>query len=237
MDEPRRLRQMTLNSLERALLDAGAQKASTPGTRARTLAALGLAGSATLIAGGAAASGSFVGSSASAVGKALTAGTLWTKLAVGISLVGVGTAVPIGYYTLRDSKTTREPAPLVPSTSVPARAVVPPAPEEESAAAAPGPGQATTATAVQASLTRELVALDAARTLLARGDARGALILLERYGRIHPNGRLAIEAEVLRIDALAQSGQKGAARRRADAFLKRHPNSLLAPRVRAHAGS
>ena len=39
---------------------------------------------------------------------------------------------------------------------------------------------------------------------------------------------------MLRIDALAQDGRDDVARRRAMSFLRRHPNSLLAPRVRAH---
>jgi hypothetical protein len=40
---------------------------------------------------------------------------------------------------------------------------------------------------------------------------------------------------VLRIDALARSGHTDAARLRANAFLRRHPTSVLASRVRAEA--
>jgi hypothetical protein len=236
MDEPRRLREMTLNSLERALLDAGTQKATSPEARARTLAALGLAGSATLLAGGAAASGSFAATSTTAAGKVAVAASVWTKLAVGISLIGAGTAVPISYYALRSTDAAQRGTVASAVASSPATAR-----EGATATAEELPIgvtlEASQPTAAQASLTRELVTLDAARTLLARGDSRGALILLEKYGRMHPNGRLGIEAEVLRIDALGQAGQRDAARRRADAFLRRHPNSLLAPRVRAHAGS
>ena len=49
-----------------------------------------------------------------------------------------------------------------------------------------------------------------------------------------PAGGCRLEAEVLRIDALAKVGRKDAARQRAEAFLRRHPNSVLATRVRAH---
>jgi len=41
---------------------------------------------------------------------------------------------------------------------------------------------------------------------------------------------------VLRIGALAKSGQTDAARKRAEAFLRRHPDSVLASRVRSYAG-
>ena len=44
----------------------------------------------------------------------------------------------------------------------------------------------------------------------------------------------AFGAEVLRIDALAKVGRKDVARQRAEAFLRHHPNSVLATRVRAH---
>jgi outer membrane protein assembly factor BamD (BamD/ComL family) len=83
-------------------------------------------------------------------------------------------------------------------------------------------------------LTAELNALDHVRLSLANGDARLALAELEAYDRGFPRGRLQIEAEVLRIDALAKTGRKDAARQRAEAFLRHYPNSVLATRVRAH---
>ena len=78
-------------------------------------------------------------------------------------------------------------------------------------------------------------ALDAARSKLASGDAAGALTALDAYARNFPHGKLGLEAEVVRIDALAKSGQTVAARKRAEAFMKRHPDSVLASRVRAYA--
>ena len=85
-------------------------------------------------------------------------------------------------------------------------------------------------------LTHELSSLDAARGLLARGDANGALARLDAYGRAYPHGRLGLEAEVLRIDALDESGRSDAARARAQAFLQHHPHSVLAARVRTRLG-
>ena len=85
-------------------------------------------------------------------------------------------------------------------------------------------------------LAHELSSIDAARGMLARGDAVGALARLDAYGRTYPHGRLSLEAEVLRIDALDVSGHRDAARGRAEAFLQRHPHSVLAARVRTRLG-
>jgi hypothetical protein len=104
-----------------------------------------------------------------------------------------------------------------------------PAPRSGSSRGAAAPRSATSP-----ALADELAALDRARTALASGDSRRALTLLEGYGRSYPRGRLQLEAEVLRIDALARAGQREAARRRAEAFLRRQPNSVLASRVRSY---
>jgi outer membrane protein assembly factor BamD (BamD/ComL family) len=56
----------------------------------------------------------------------------------------------------------------------------------------------------------------------------------DAYSRKHPRGRLQLEAKTLRIHALASSGQRAAAELRAEAFLKRHPNSVLASPIREY---
>jgi hypothetical protein len=202
MIEPPTLRDETDSDLERALLDAGKSFPGGSSTRAKTLAALGLAGSATLLSGAAA-----------ATSLTSAAKLTWVKVIVGVSLVGAVAAVPVGYQ-MWQGRQARQPAAAVALTAPPAaeRSVAPPE-----------------------SLTRELAALDDARAALVRGDARGALIRLDTYVQSFPNGRLELEAEVLRIDALARSGRVEAARSRADAFLRRYPNSVLTSRVRAHA--
>ena len=83
-------------------------------------------------------------------------------------------------------------------------------------------------------MARELAALDAARTAVAHQQPRRALALLDAYARAYPDGTLGPEAEILRIDALAQGGQGAAARRHAEAFVRRHPNSVLAARARQY---
>jgi len=204
-------------SLERALLRAGSSYRTSPNTRAKVLAGLGLAaGSTTLLTGTAAA--------------ASVAKLTWTKLLLGVSVVGAVAAVPVGYYALRHpTAPVSRPAASLPMVSDPAPASAAQDTKQDTQAVVPA-----AASRAAALLTEELGALDHARLSLASGDARRALEELEAYDRRYPQGRLQIEAEVLRIDALAKVGRKDVARQRAEAFLRHHPNSVLATRVRAH---
>ena len=215
--EPTRLSEEpgeSASSLERALLRAGSSYKTSPQTRAKVLAGLGLAaGSTAMLTGTAAASVT-----------ATAAKMTWTKLLIGASLVGA-TAVPVGYYALRNAESNKNVAASHAVSSAPTAPEA--APAQESDAQQPP--------AVRAAMLREeLGALDHARLALANGDARRALDELDGYDRRFPSGRLQVEAEVLRIDALAKVGHKDIARQHAEAFLRRHPNSVLATRVRAH---
>jgi hypothetical protein len=217
--EPKRLRHESNSQLERALLGAGSMPASSSQTRAKTLAALGLAaGSATLLTGAAGAA------SLTSVAK-LT----WTKLVLGVSLVGAA-AVPTGYYIAKHQPSADSAAAR--PAAARARMAAPGAESVDEMLEAPVALPADPAE--RASLTRELAALDRARLTLASGDARGALAQLDTHQRSFPRGRLGLEAEVLRIDALAKTGHTVEARQHAQAFLRIHPNSVLATRVRAH---
>src|SRR6187402_681649 len=85
--EPNRLLDESNSQLERALLGVGRVAPSSSKTRTKTLAALGLAaGSATLLTG-----------AAGAATLSTAAKLTWTKLVLGVSLVGAA-AVPVGYY-------------------------------------------------------------------------------------------------------------------------------------------
>jgi hypothetical protein len=251
MKEPGRLREENASALERALLEAGASYRGPASARAKTLGALGLAGSATLLAG-----------AAQAAPLSAFAKVTWTKLLATISFVGVAAAVPVGYYAwhrhpavhapgarsgmVAAARAEEAPEPL---DQPPAAATVtvtvtatalPPAPVRAEAKATERPVRASKLEARPAAppvtLARELSSIDSARSLLARGDAEGALARLDAYTRGYPRGRLELEAEVLRIDALDQDGRSGLARERAETFLRRHPNSVLAARVRARLG-
>jgi outer membrane protein assembly factor BamD (BamD/ComL family) len=108
------------------------------------------------------------------------------------------------------------------------------APEAATNSAAATPHIETKPSSASA-LSAELSALDTARSALASGNPSSALSDLDQYAHQFPHGKLGLEAEVLRIDALAKSGQSAAAKKRAQAFMKRHPDSVLASRVRAYA--
>jgi len=269
MNEPRRLHEESDSELARALLRAGTSYRASGSARARTLAALGLAGSAAASAGAASFGLSAI---VSKLGGA--------KLLAAVSLLGAIVGVPAGYHLYRratavsaappsagafgPSEPARrapvDPAPRLLAADAPAAAPEPeravaeplraPRPAVEAAARrapsargaarveprapAPAASSPTDASMASADLTLELAALDEARSALRAGEGTRALGLLDAYSRTYPRGRLSLEAEVLRIDALAKSGQRQAARRRAEAFLTRHPKSVLASRVRGY---
>ena len=236
MTEPTRLLASPESELERALLDAGRSYTASSSVRAKTLLALGLTGVATSTAPAAAA----------ATGS-LTKATL-TKVALAVLVVG-GAAVPAWRYLGPSEPSPGAPGPVV--SSIPVVQAPPPAAapvfsepavvetiEPQPAAAAPSAGaaRAEPRPASAPPLAAELAALDTARASLSHSDPVAALAALDGYARAFPRGRLKLEAEVLRIGALAKSGQTEAARKRAEAFLKHHPDSVLASRVRSYVG-
>jgi len=244
MRDPVRLREESASALERALLSAGTSYRSSSTARAKTLAALGVAGSATLLAG-----------SAQAASLGSLAKMTWGKLLAAVSIVGAAAAVP-GYYAWQRHQTAKHAAsaPVAVTAKpveVPDWLQVPAQDEQVNPRARTGsinyaplrettndaPARAARSVArPSVTLAHELSSIDAARGMLARGDAVGALARLDAYGRVYPHGRLSLEAEVLRIDALDESGRSDAARARAAAFLQRHPHSVLAARVRTRLG-
>jgi hypothetical protein len=231
MSELPRLHTEPESELERSLLNAGRGYTASASSRARALAAVGLVGAT---------------ASSTAAASAITKASV-VKWVVAVALVA-GAAVPAAHYLRRSGAA---PAVTTSSARVPSSAPVPlvaPSPVAE-----PGEPSATTPTVepppsgpanaarseskpAAPALSAELGALDAARSKLASGDATGALTALDAYARNFPHGKLGLEAEVVRIDALAKSGQTAAARKRAEAFMKRHPDSVLASRVRAYVG-
>ena len=221
-NEPPRLLDETSSPVERALLEAGTSYRTSAAVHAKTLAAVGIAGTAAL----------------ADVARATLSSSGWSKWLTSLSVMGATAAIPVGYYVLKDRP---QPAVVQPSApraaELPARAplVETPAPAPKPTEPAPlpvNPKPETRATPRSVTLAEEVDAVDSARSALARGDARSALAVLDAYARAYPRGRLALEAEVLRIHALDKSGQLEAARRRAELFLRHHPKSVLASRVR-----
>jgi hypothetical protein len=112
------------------------------------------------------------------------------------------------------------PAPL------PAPAVAPAAPPSRQLRAA----EATRASAADAARA-ELHLLRQARAAVAREDYAAALSPIAEHARRFKAGRLAEEREALRVKALTGLGRLEDARRAADAFEARFPNSVLLPAV------
>jgi hypothetical protein len=71
--------------------------------------------------------------------------------------------------------------------------------------------------------------VEAARILVNHGDGEAALRWLRTHARRYPRGRLAEEREGLWVRALFAVGRRDEARRRAEAFHARFPNSIFAP--------
>jgi hypothetical protein len=227
MEEPERMRDQNASAFERALLEEGRSYRGAPDLRAHTLAALGVASSAGMLA---------------ALGAWLAEKTWATKLLLAMSALTLAVGIPLGYVMLRHAPPPPAPvAPAVAPALLPAPVAAAPAPLPAPVPAAPAlaaapPSRPTTMSAGSSSALRaELAALDAVRSTLANDDAPGALSFLTAYFRTFPHGRLHLEAEVLRIDALAKAGQVDAARRFAKDFLRRHPNSVLTARVLPYA--
>ena len=78
----------------------------------------------------------------------------------------------------------------------------------------------------------EVGLLDDARVALAAGDPDRALSALEEHGRRFKAGVLGEEAQVLRIQALLEAGERDQAEARAQAYLGEHADSPHAKRVR-----
>ena len=229
MNQPRRLLDENPTGLERELLKAGTAYRSSSSARQKTLAALGLVGTATASAGVAAASSSVIPK-------------LGLLKILAVAGIGVAVLTPIGLIAWKKLDAPEKPVvavtqpagPAIPAPqAAPPASVTPVEPSEAPQLDAPAP-KADARAAASGALSAELGVLDIARSKLAAGDARGALTVLDEYARTFPRGRLGLEAEVLRIDALSRAGDSAAAKRRAEAFLKRHPKSVLAQRVRGY---
>ena len=242
MTEPTRLLSEPESELERALLDAGRSYTAPASMRTKTLLSLGLTAVATSSA-----------PSAVAASSSLTKAAL-SKVALAVLLIG-GAALPIWHYLGPASRTpvTSPPAPsaalvpqnppttstqpeAAPSAGAPSAPLEPAELQPSSSAASVGTTRAEVRPAATPPLAAELAALDSARASLSHSDPNAALVALDAYARNFPHGRLSMEAEVLRIGALAKSGQSAAARKRAETFLRHHPDSVLASRVRSYVG-
>jgi hypothetical protein len=222
------------NEIERLLLAAGAGERPADESVRRAAAILGVAPRAAILA--------------SVLGA--TRATRWTSLATWASagilgIAGAGALVvamratppspppsarPHGVEVSGPSQAP-PPAALVPSTGlVPVAATAPAAiPVAEPLVAAPARRAASEP--APHGLREQAEALDAARALLAAGDSRGTLVRLGDFDRRFAGGPLREEASLLRIEALARTGDRAAASAAARRFLRAYPGSVQADRV------
>jgi hypothetical protein len=205
------------------LLRSGKRSRLSEKGRRRALAAVGLAVGATAVAGGKAAAEG-VATGTKMLGWAL-AGTVGLAASVGGYLV----LAPHDKAPPSVTSTGVAPAPRggaeAPQTPPTAESAVPAAPRV-------APSSAGLRPTPPGDLQAELTALDAASNAVARGDAPGALALLDAYVRDFPRGSLGAEATVLRAEALERAGRHAEAVQLARAFVKRSPKSPLADRMR-----
>lgn len=189
------------------------------------------------------------------------AGTAATWKTVGI-LFAIG-AVAVSAVSIRTTRTETVSSPVVPSsgptapieapsaepaapvaTEAPTLSVdqlqaapsVPPRakrPDEKTVKAAPAPDDSTARPANAARLTDEMKRIADIRAAANDGRPGEALRLLEEYRTDFPNGMLAEETEVLRIESLSRLGRTSAAAALARRFLKERPNSPYVGRIRA----
>jgi hypothetical protein len=82
-------------------------------------------------------------------------------------------------------------------------------------------------------LVGEIATLDRAREAVAGGAFDRAFAAIDEYDRRFPAGTLSLESQVLRVEALAQRGDRDRAARLAEAFLAQHPSSAHTARVRS----
>lgn len=79
----------------------------------------------------------------------------------------------------------------------------------------------------------ELALLKRARGLLAATKPEEALTLMDQHAARFPQGMFVQERELLAVEALAQLGRPQETHTRAAAFLRAHPKSVHAARIRA----
>lgn len=82
-------------------------------------------------------------------------------------------------------------------------------------------------------LASEQATLELARSALRSGQPESALEALQRHARHHPHGQLVPEREALKVRCLMALHRDDEARRTAERFLRRYPDSSLRDSVEA----
>jgi TolA-binding protein len=191
-------------------------------------------------------------SGATAAVAAKSSAAAWLSAGIAVTALGVG----FGAWQLsRPSEVPLSPRVGLPAPALATATVAPdrarePGPAQVAAvstpaveAATPAPAmpqgklQKTPAAELKRDLRQEIELIDRARAAVSRRAPEQALEALRQYVADYPRGAFAPEAQVLRIEALEQSGRHAQARTLAKGFLAKHPDSPLAERVAKSVGS
>jgi hypothetical protein len=215
MKDPRRLLEGDGTAFERELLGAIAAERPTRDLHRKMRLGIGLVG---------------VG----AIAKAASAN--WNQLALaGVVVVGLVTG---GAVVAR--RQANAPTPVA-AVAAPVAVVPKATPVEPIPAPAPAVGEAAEpvrrtpseirTVAPVADIREEIRLLDQARSAVRSGASARALRLLAKYEQRFPRGQFRQEVQVLRMEALNQSGESDRAAVLAKKFLAEHPNSPHVERV------
>jgi hypothetical protein len=251
-----------LSNDARAILDAGrdadgARDLERARVRRALIAKIAIGGGATLAASSTAAasgtSGAVAGSVASvatttgsaAVGTSVAVGFPLAKILVPLAIMfGAGVGGTVAWRNQQraaapvavSAPVVAQAAPVLAPVAAPAEPLVAPvrtAPVRHAHVAAPARVETRTNR-----LAEETALLAESNAELRGGDARRALSLLDDYDHRYPGGVLREEVLATRVIARCQMGltPDATSRQAADLFLRRHPASPLAPRVRSSCG-
>lgn len=238
--------------LEEALLRAGRDVRMSPELRNRTLTALGVGAAIGLTTTSAAQASTLgwlsgkTGTIAIATGLAGALGVAGAVAFSGGSAPSIDEA-PTAQVVVVDGGGPRQGEPQLadqpqaePELPAPGEVSPPAEAETENEASAeervkPRSGASRRAPSSEASsLREELSHIARVETALQEKSPTRALSLLAEYRRRFPRPRLGLEAEVLTIQALSESGSAAAARQRAARFLEKYPSSPLGARAKRY---
>lgn len=174
---------------------------------------------------------------AKAPGPAWRGARLWLAVAAAAAVAGgvLSLQVPADPVDI----TAEAPAP--PSTqqrATDANTAAPapgPRPSSDAPPVTPAPPAKRAPVRTPPSLDQELASMQRARAALGRGDPSAALAELDQFGRGPGWRQLAVEARLLRIEALARAGRADEARNLARRFVEQNPNNPLVDRARTFA--
>jgi hypothetical protein len=246
MSEPKRLRD---SSGPAGVLMGGANVLRVPGaSRRRALAFTGTAAGLAASTSVAAASTSLLKSFVACVCLGAAGGGLMSLAASETASRLLAPPASVRTQSARKAQASAPALPLVPTASPavigesPAETSPTPVPVEldtrpptsrgrASGTEADGTPTAPPAGQLGSSLFEEQRFIESARAAVARGDARGALSVLDTYDHAYARKQFGPEALALRVEALRGSGQLAVARNLASDFARLYPSHPLLSRV------